>query len=466
MVDEKISKKQEKELLKKAKFENLLAPITIGPVELKNRIVVAPMNETMSGHNGEATEQMLAYFAARAKGGFGLVSTGAIMGTRLAAQFVWGRNLYCFNHGHIQGLSMLTDRLHYFGTRAAAQMTIGFGRQGHSYDHDLLAPAATGGLPYELALEKMPGGLATESFKAAEKPREFLTGQMTREMSISEIHKEQKEFALSCQLAVVAGFDVIEVHAPHGYLEHQFLSPLSNKRSDMYGGEWRNRKRFITEVLEQVRYACPGVCVGVRISAEEHMAGGLTEEEMIDLAKDLEARGADYISLSDGAGYEEGGHLITDKDRAVHIPEHGEAFKKALKIPVIVASQHDPLKADADLGAGRFDIQALGRQSLCDPEYPNKLASGQADKINRCVRCNTCLARCLAGMTPACPINKDLGREYASRELMIGAWQKHESLIPEGMLRAPAPSLDRPWWKPQLDMIHESWRPLQGRTSR
>ena len=466
MSEEKITKKEEKELLKNAKFENLLSPIQIGPVELKNRLAVAPMNETMSGHNGEATEQMLAYFAARAKGGFGLVSTGAIMGTRLAAQFVWGRNLYCFHQGHIQGLSLLTDRIHYFGSKAAAQMTIGFGRQGHSYDHELLAPAASAGLPYEIALNKSAGGLASDAVKLGEKPREFMVGQMTREMSIPEIRHEQKEFALSCQMIVVAGFDVLEIHAPHGYLEHQFLSPLSNKRTDMYGGEWRNRKRFLNEVVEQIRYACPGVCLGVRISAEEHMQGGLTEEEMIDLAKDLEARGADYISLSDGAGYEEGGHLITDKDRALHLPEHGEAFKKALKIPVIVASQHDPLKADADVGAGRFDIQALGRQSFCDPEYPNKLASGKAHEIKRCVRCNTCLARCLTGMVPACPINKELGREYASGEFMIGPWQKHEPLIPEAIIRASTPCLDRPWWKPELDVIQECWRPLQGRTPR
>ena len=88
----------------------------------------------------------------------------------------------------------------------------------------------------------------------------------------------------------VSGFDAIEIHGPHGYLEHQFLSPLSNKRTDMYGGEWRNRKRFLMEVAEQIRYACPGVAVGCRISAEEHMQGGLTEEEMIDVARDLEAR--------------------------------------------------------------------------------------------------------------------------------------------------------------------------------
>ena len=156
---------------------------------------------------------------------------------------------------------------------------------------------------------------------------------MTREMSIEEIRSEQKEFANSCQLAVIAGFDVIEIHAPHGYIEHQFLSPISNKRTDLYGGEWRNRKRFLIEVAEQIRFACPGVAVGCRISAEEHMQGGLTEEEMIDVAKDLEAAGVDYISLSDGAGYEESGHLITDMDRSKHIPEHGAGIQKGLEDP-------------------------------------------------------------------------------------------------------------------------------------
>jgi len=451
---------------KAKKFKNLLSPINIGPVELKNRIALAPMNETMSGHNGEATEQMLSYFAARAKGGAGLITTGAIMATRLGSEFVWGRNLYCFHHGHIQGLQLLTDRVHYFGSKIAAQMTIGFGRQGHSYDHSKLAPAPTAGLPYEMTLDKAIPNKMADGFRMAEHPRSFLVGQMTREMSIDEIHREQKEYAESCQLAVLAGFDVIEIHGPHGYLEHQFLSPLSNKRTDMYGGEWRNRKRFLNEVMEQVRYACPGVAVGVRISAEEHMEGGLTEEEMIDLAQDLEARGADYISLSDGAGYEEGGHLITDMDRAKHIPEHGEAFKKALSVPVFVASQHSPTKADENIGAGKFDVSALGRQLFCDPEYPNKLAAGTYKEINRCQRCNTCLTRCLAGMTPACTENPRLGREYAFPEYQIGEWQKHEPLLPDGMIRAPMPALNRPWWKKELEAPEKNWRALQGRTPR
>jgi 2,4-dienoyl-CoA reductase-like NADH-dependent reductase (Old Yellow Enzyme family) len=214
----------------KKEFSHILSPIKIGPVELNNRIMLAPMNETMSGANGEATEQMLSYFAARAKGGTALVSTGAVMGTRLASEFVWGRNLYLFHQGHMQGLNLLTERIHYFGAKAGIQMTIGFGRQGHSYDHHKLTPAPTAGLPYEITAPSAPKGVI-EAWSMAEHPRTWLVGQMSREMTIDEIHSEQKEFANSCQLAVVSGFDVIEIHAPHGYLEHQFLSPLTRSGS-------------------------------------------------------------------------------------------------------------------------------------------------------------------------------------------------------------------------------------------
>jgi len=443
-------------------FKNLLKPIKIGPVELKHRMVLAPMNETLSGHDGQVTEQLIAYYAARAKGGASMIITGAIMGTELASRYVWGRNLYCFHQGHVVGLKMLTDHIHYFGSQACAQITIGFGRQGHSRDHNELVPAPTAGLPYELALEKLPKPIEV-SMRNIEHPRWFLVGQMTREMTIDEIHREQKEFARSCQLLVLAGFDAIEIHAPHGYLEHQFLSPLTNKRTDMYGGEWRNRKRFLNEVTEQVRYAVgSGVALGVRISAEEHMEGGLTREEMIDVAKDLEARGIDYLSLSDGGGYEEGGHLVPDKDRAEHIPEHGRDFKKALKIPVMVASQHDPFKADKDIGEGMFDISALGRQLFIDPEYPNKIAENRPEDIKMCRYCDTCLSLCLAGVGPACPHNPELGREYANPEYKIGPRAEHESIIPRGMLSGDMPCLDRPWWKPEFPVIEKCWRPFRG----
>ena len=445
----------------KQKLQTITSPIKIGPVELKNRMWLAPMNETLSGHDGQVTEQMISYFGARAKGGIAVTSTGAILGTKLCSKFVWGRNTHCFHEGHVQGLNLLTERIHYFGSLACAQMSIGFGRQGHSHDPNELVPAATGGLPYELAVEKMPKGYAM-LLKDNESPRQFLVGQQTREMSISEIQSEQKEFAGSCQIAVKAGFDIIEIHAPHGYLEHQFLSPVSNKRTDMYGGEWRNRKRFLNEVAEQIRYACPGAVVGVRISNQEYFEGGLTKEEMIDLAKDLEARGMEFIHLSAGGGYEESGHLVTDADRAEPLPEIARHFKEALSIPVIIASQHDPVKADKNIAEGCFDISALGRQMFIDPEYPNKVMAGDLDEIKICKRCNTCLLRCQAGIGPACPFNTELGREYANPAYMIGPRQKHESLFPPAMLRKPLPSLIRPWWKPELPVIETFWRKFRG----
>jgi 2-enoate reductase len=440
-------------------FPNLLSPIKIGSIELKNRIALAPMNETMSDGQGNVTEQEIAYYGARAKGGTALITTGAVMGTKLASQFLWGRNLSCFHVGHCQGLSLLTDRIHYFGGLACIQLSLGFGRQGHSYDENLLCPAPTAGLPYEICMERYPLGYR-QALKGSERGRVAAVGQMTREMTISEIHHEQKEFAGSAQLAMVAGFDMIEIHAPHGYLEHEFLSPLSNKRTDYYGGEWRNRKRMLLEVMEQVRYACPHAPVGVRISGEEHVQGGLTREEMIDLAQDLEARGAEFLSLSDGGGYEEANHLIPLKEIAEHWADTGADFKKALKIPVIISSQHDAVKAENDIAAGKFDISALGRQLFCDPEYANKLMTGRAHEIVRCKRDNMCILRAQAGIPPACILNPWLGREYANPEYQIGPRQKHEQLIPPGLRGMPA--LDRPWWKPEITVQEKYWREFRG----
>lgn len=445
------------------KFDNLMSPIKIGPVQLKNRYAVAPMNETFAGASGEATPQSISYYAARAKGGFGLVITGAIMGTKLASRYVWGRNHYLFSPLHIQGLHQMTETAHYFGAQMAAQLTIGFGRQGHSDDHYELVPAASGGLPYEVAVEKCVTPLFDATVRKSEKAREFMVGQNTYEMSIDLIHSEQKEYARSVQLAAVAGFDVVEIHGPHGYLEHNFLSPLSNKRTDMYGGSWRNRKRFLLEVAEQARYAAgPGIAVGCRISAEEHMEGGLTREEMIDLAKDLEARGIDYISLSDGGGYPENGHLVPDPERWEHWPDTAADFKKALKIPVIMAGAHDPAVAEKILSEGKADIHAIGRQSFCDPELPNKVAAGKIEDIVVCKRCNFCLVRANTGAGPRCALNPVLGREYLMPEYNMGPRKPGEPMMPRGIAAGGMPSLHRPWWKSELSYEEKHWIPFRG----
>jgi 2,4-dienoyl-CoA reductase-like NADH-dependent reductase (Old Yellow Enzyme family) len=444
------------------RFENLLSPIAIGGVELKNRIAVAPMQDFMTGPHGEITQQGLAYIGARAKGGAALVISGVILGTRLAAEFPMGRSMVLFHPGHQLGPSLYAERIHYFGARACAQMSPGLGRQSSPYDPEALAPAPTAGLPYEVAREKAFDTLARVAGSDV-RTRMLMTGPMTRELSISEIHRERLEFANSCQLAVLCGFDMIEIHATHGFLCHQFLSPFTNKRTDMYGGEWRNRKRFLNELMEAVRYACQGVPVGVRISAEEHMEGGLTREEMVDVAKDLTARGADYIHLSDGAGFEESGHQIPDADRAEHMSDHGVDFKKEIDIPVFVISQHDPVKADRDIADGKYDISALGRALLCDPDYPKKLAEGRPESIIRCRRCSMCMLRGLAGLHLACAQNPNLGREYLLDDCRMGPWREGESLLPESWRTAKMPPLyNKPWWREDIELVETSWRPFRG----
>lgn len=445
-----------------ATFSHLLSPIKIGNVELRNRIAVAPMQEFMSGYNGEVTEQTLGYIGARAKGGAGLVTSGVFLATRLAAQFPMGRSMVLYHPGHQIGATLYAERIHYFGSVACAQMSPGLGRQCTPYDPEALAPAPTANLPYEIAREKAFDAFA-KTLSVDMRARMITVGPMTREMSVAEIRGEQKEFAGSCQLAVLCGFDMIEIHATHGFLCHQFLSPLSNKRTDLYGGEWRNRKRFLNEIMEATRYACQGIPVGARISAEEHMEGGLTREEMVDVAHDLEARGADFIHLSDGAGLEESGHQIPDADRAEHMAEHGIAFKRALKIPVMVISQHDPVKADRDIGNGLYDISAMARQLLCDPEYPNKLAAGRARDIVRCTRCNICMMRGLAGMYIACPLNPKLGREYLLEEYKMGPWKRTEHVLPKSWDMAKMPALEKkPWWREEIPLVEKCWRPFRG----
>lgn len=122
-------------------FPNLLSPVKIGDVELKNRIAVAPMQDFMCGPNGEVTEQGLAYIGARAKGGAGLVISGVILGTKLAAQFPLTRSMILYHQGHQFGFSLYAERIHYFGARACAQMSPGLGRQSSPYDKDSRAPA-------------------------------------------------------------------------------------------------------------------------------------------------------------------------------------------------------------------------------------------------------------------------------------------------------------------------------------
>lgn len=400
-------RKAPKKAAKKSDFKNLLSPIEIKGVEIKNRIALAPMNTLFSMDNrGYVNEQILAYYAARAKGGCGLIITECVLGTRLASHYPFSSNLHLYNQSFMAGLAELAETVHAFGSRVFIQMSIGFGRQGHALDG--AHPPAPSAIPMELSPFHMPKSFPKVIAKFPQ-ALQAAQGHIPYEMSVDEIRREQDEFANSCRFAVIAQFDGIELHAPHGYLEHQFLSPRSNKRTDLYGGSLQNRMRFLVEVYMKVREAVgPDFIVGMRMSADEHMPDGFTHEEALEVARVMESLGIDYFHLSDGS-YEALSYFFPDEDGAM-LAEAAN-FKQRLSIPVICPSIHDPQAADKAVASGKCDIVSLGRQMFADPEWGNKVAEGREDEIVRCLRCNECLMRASVGAPVRCVRNPNLGRE-------------------------------------------------------
>lgn len=396
---------------KESEFKNLLSPIQIKGVEIRNRIAMAPMNTLLSMDNsGKVNEEILAYYAARAKGGCGLIVTECVLGTQMASRFPYTSNLHLYKHSHFPGIAEVGETIHAFDARVFIQMSIGFGRQGHSHDGE--HPPAPSALPYTTPienfpkvflnlLEKNPAAIAAANYMGA--------GHIPYEMTIEEIHREQDEFANSCSFAKLAQFDGIELHAPHGYLEHQFLSPRSNKRTDMYGGSLDNRMRFLVEIYLKVREAVGSdYIVGMRMSADEHMPEGFTHEEALEVGRRMAEMGIDYFHLSDGS-YEAFKYFMPEKDGTML--EESANFKKILNIPVICVSIHNPKTAEEAIAKGKCDMVSMGRQMLIDPDYAVKLMEGRPKDINRCRRCNHCLMYTIIGLPVRCAVNHNLGRE-------------------------------------------------------
>ncbi len=422
-------KKTAKKGAGKDEFKNLLSPIEIKGVDIKNRIVMAPMNTVMSLDNrGYVNEQILAYYAARAKGGCGLIITECVLGTKLAAKFPFTSNLHCYDVSFAPGLLELAETIHAFGARTFIQMSIGFGRQGHA--HDGSRPPAPSAIPYQVPFELLATGFPEVLMKYPILAP-LSMGSLPYEMTIDEIHAEQDEFANSCIFAMMAQYDGIELHAPHGYLEHQFLSPRTNKRTDMYGGSLDNRMRFLVEVYLKVREAVGSdYIVGMRLSADEHMPEGFTHEEALYAARVMTQMGVDYVHLSDGS-YEALKYFFPDRDGTML--DEAAGFKEAVPVPVIVPSIHDPKNAEKAIASRKCDMVSFGRQMLADPEYGNKVAAGKPQDIKRCKRCNECLMRAEIGMPVRCVINKNLGREKYMPEYWrppVKAMSVHKMKIP------------------------------------
>ncbi len=369
-------------------YPKLFSKAKIGTLKLKNRLVMPPMVRNYADSSGKVTDRYVEHINRIAFGGAGLLILEATYINLEGRGFI--NQLGIHSDSCLPGLKKLVKVAHNHDAAVAIQLYHA-GRQSHSSvtGKKLVAPSA---IPCPIMQDK------------------------PRALTQKEIQKIVKDFGKSAARAKKAGFDAIEIHAAHGYLIQQFLSPFSNTRTDSYGGSFENRMRFLLEIMDSVQSATGSTYpIIVRISGEEMVKGGLELKDMIKVAEILEASGVDalHVTSSNYGSYPEG-HLIPPmavKD-GVNIPL-AKAIKKKVKIPVIaVAKIRTPELAEKTLKEGSADFIAIGRSLLADPDWPKKVKAGKTKEINPCIACNQgCISRLFAGQDIWCTVNPKCGRE-------------------------------------------------------
>lgn len=369
------------------KYKHLFSKGSIGNLELKNRIVMPAIGTALASSTGEASQEIIAYYEERAKGGCGLIITEI---TRIDEEYGVGcaNQLTLTKPQHVPQLERLVRTVHKYDTKLFVQLHHP-GRETHSVlieGRQIVAPSA---IMCKRTME-MPRALTTE-----------------------EVEGLVKKFVTGAKLAQMAGVDGVELHGAHGYLINQFLSPYTNHRTDRYGGDFIKRMRFITEIIIGIKHICgPNFPISVRISGDEFVEGGLKLEDTIKIARYLESIGVDAINVSSGT-YESGVTIIEPTSYPQGWKRHLAAgIKQAVKIPVIaVSTVKTPEFAESLLEEGTVDFVGVGRSQLADPEWSNKALTGKDDEIRPCIGCLHCIETLSKGGVVKCAVNPHVGRE-------------------------------------------------------
>jgi 2,4-dienoyl-CoA reductase-like NADH-dependent reductase (Old Yellow Enzyme family) len=376
-------------------YDVLFEPMTLGKKRLKNRLAFAPVGMCTADFEGRVTDQVLCHYVARAKGGVGLVIVEHTMSNyRYGLPGTGALGIQADTH--LAGMLDLADTIHAFDAAAIVQLSLGLGRQVALH----LEPVGPSAVPFEVREGSAPRGL---------KFFEGLRGGTPKKLTVAEIEELEDAYVAAVIRLVRCGFDGIEIHGAHGYMLANFLSPLSNRRRDRYGGTFEKRLTLALNLLRRSReVAGEDFIIGFRISGDEHMPGGLTLEDTVKIAGILQEEGVDYISLSTGM-MESWRYTFPEKEGVI-LPE-AEVVKKAVDIPVICSNLHDPKKVAQALKKKKVDIVALARPLLADPQWPNKVREGRIDDIQKCIFCNHCLSTLFQGFTSRCTVNPNVGRE-------------------------------------------------------
>jgi dimethylglycine catabolism A len=401
----------------------LLTPARIGSVEIPNRIVMPPMTTRTADAEGYVTDDSIAYYLARARGGVGLITIE--MASPEKAGRHRRREMGIYDDRFLPGLTRLVDELHRAGSKVSIQL-------GHGGGHTRIdicgeTPIAPSAIPhpvYETTFETI----------------------VPEAMTQARIDATTAAHAAAAARAHKAGFDCVEVHAAHGYLISQFHAPFENRRTDAYGGSLENRARFGLEALRAVKAAVPGMPVIYRLSVEDFFPGGLPFEEGRRIAIWAAEAGADALHVT-------AGHYRSLPSAQIVLPpmtfpdatflDFAADIKKVVDVPVIAVGRlGDPATATDAVGSGKTDFVALGRTLIADPQWVEKLR--REDPIRRCLACNTCINEMRGGAGIGCVVNGAAGREalFADRKpprgeriAIIGAGPAgltYASLVAEG----------------------------------
>lgn len=399
------------------KYEKLFTPIRIGNRILKNRIEAAPAALSNLTPEGYFTDQNIATFERKAKGGPAIVNMGEAridLKTGISHKLC----LALDDDGVLPSLLMATDAIKRHNAIPAVELIHPGGRTNPEYyDGTIWAPSAHKGH----------------------------LGKDYTELDEETINYIVERFGDAAEMAMYGGVEMIMIHGGHGWLIHEFLSPLHNQRTDKFGGSLENRARFALMVIENIRKKCPNLIIEFRMSGTEYVEGGLTIEDQVEFAKLIDGK-VDLIHVSSGSfHYPETNQKMFPNMFMPHgcNVQYAEAIKKVVKTPVAtVGGLGDPDLMEEIIESGKADIVCLARPLLADAELPNKIRSGHADDITPCQRCNACISESFVPYVKycsriiRCTVNPTTGREYTERYVKPAKVQKRVLVIgggPAGM---------------------------------
>jgi 2,4-dienoyl-CoA reductase-like NADH-dependent reductase (Old Yellow Enzyme family)/thioredoxin reductase len=383
------------------KLTKLFEPGKIGKLEIKNRIIAAPLG---MGFNfgtkpeGFVTDRLIAYNEARAKGGAGMIQlTTSAVDRPYASSLLFGPGVLGLRtNDHIPGAQRMTKAIHAHGTKIS--FSLGF----------------VGAIMARMVTRKAPPPEYPEFYRviSATGSRDQFTGFVTHTMEIDEIERITEAFGQAAVRGKEANFDAVWIHGAHGYLIHQFLSARTNHRTDQYGGSLENRARFAVGLIQRVRKAVgPDFPIYIRMNGDDHLEGGITVEDAQAFARLFVAAGVDALDISCGPFETHQWQFPNMYMPYGTLLPLAHAIKKVVDVPVIAVGRLDVFTAEKALQEGMADFTMFGRPLMADPDLPNKAKAGKFDEIRDCIFCGFCQAAREAGSPASCSVNMSMGKE-------------------------------------------------------